>query len=72
MKRIAVLAILLGVFLALLAEAQHVFHWLGTTPGIQGLSYVVAAAGLLLVAAGLWLGFRHQPHQPAHDRTTSM
>ena len=72
MKRIAMLTILLGIILALFAEAQHVFHWLGTTPGIQGLSYFVAAAGLLLVAAGLWLGFRHQPHQPSHDRTTGM
>jgi len=71
MKRIAVLAILFGVILALFAEAQHVFHWLGATPGIQGLSYVIAAAGLLLVAAGLWLGFRHQPNQASHDRTTS-
>lgn len=63
MRRIAVLAILVGIALAVVAEAQHVFHWLGATPGAQGLSYVVAAAGLLLVAAGLWLGFRHQPNQ---------
>jgi hypothetical protein len=58
MKRIAILAIILGVVLAALAEAQHVYHWLGPT---QGLSDVLAAAGLLLLAVGLWMGFRHQP-----------
>ncbi len=63
MKRIAVLAILFGIALAVIAEAQHVFHWLGATPRTQGLSDVLIAAGLLLVAAGLWLGFRHQPNQ---------